>query len=248
VDELDLTDLDGAAWALIEGGTFLMGSDLGGEDTGPVHEVRVTSFRISRYPVTNAQYAEFVRETNMVAPAHWRDGEPPDGKSNHPVTHVTWDEAQAFCAWLSGRVGSGDEGAHLPTEAQWEFAARGVDGRQYPWGNRHPTPEHANYQGSALEDTSPVGSHVAGATPERVHELAGNVRQWCLDWYDQYASRPQSDPIGPEIGEGRSLRGGSYIDAPGTLRGVYRFAVDPGGRFSFVGFRVAWSSHGGKPT
>jgi formylglycine-generating enzyme required for sulfatase activity len=242
--ELDLTDLDGPAWVRLEGGTFRMGSERGSADTRPVHEVRVSSFRISCYPVTNAQYAEFVRATGRAAPKHWPDGDAPADREIHPVTGVSWHDAHAFCAWLSERVAVGTEGAHLPTEAQWEFAARGAERREYPWGGERPTPERTNYQESAIEDTSPVGSYPAGATPDGVHDLAGNVRQWCLDWYGEYDAEPQTDPAGPAAGEGRALRGGGYVDAPGTLRGSYRFTVDPDSSFGFVGFRVAWSSHG----
>ena len=243
-ESFDLNDLEGPAWVRLEGGAFQMGSSAGLEDTRPVHEVHLSGFRISRYPVTNAQYAAFVAETGRATPPHWPDGKMPPRKSDHPVTYVSWDDAQAFCSWLTERAGAIKGGAHLPTEAQWEFAARGVDGREYPWGGAAPTPEHANFQESAIEHTTPVGSCPSGATVEGVHDLAGNVRQWCLDWYGPYPERAQKDPTGPREGEGRVVRGGSYIDSAGTLRGSYRFYVDPDSRFGFVGFRVAWSLHG----
>ena len=243
-EDADLTNLCGAAWIRLAGGTFGMGSDGGREDSRPVHEVRVTDFRMSRYPVTNEQYDAFVRETGRQAPEHWSGGELPVDEADHPVVHVSWHDAQAFCGWLTEKVGANDAGAHLPTEAQWEFAARGVEGREYPWGGEPPTPQRANYQESAIEGTSPVTMHADGATPDGIHDLAGNVRQWCLDWYARYEEGPQQDPTGPVQGRERVLRGGSYLDAPGTLRGAYRFNVDPNSHFGFVGFHVAWSMHG----
>jgi formylglycine-generating enzyme required for sulfatase activity len=158
------------------------------------------------------------------------------------VTYVSWDDAQAFCRWLTTQIGGEGGSAHLPTEAQWEFASRGVDGREYPWGDEEPDTERANYQESDTEETTPVGQYSSGASPDGVHDLAGNVRQWCLDWYGPYQEETQHDPAGPEEGEERVLRGGSYIDAPGTLRSCYRFNVHPGSRYDFVGFRVAFSS------
>ena len=245
----DLSDVVGPAWVELGNTTFSMGSDSGRDDARPVHEVRLSAFRISRYPVTNAQFADFVRETEATAPQHWPDGEVPADLSDHPVTYVSWHEAQKFCGWLTERVGAENAGAdggaaHLPTEAQWEFAARGVEGREYPWGDEPPTPERANYQESAIEDTTPVHRHPRGATPEGVYDLAGNVRQWCLDWFGPYGDGSREDPTGPEEGRERVLRGGSYLDAPGTLRGAYRFNVAPDSRFGFVGFHVAWSRNG----
>jgi len=238
----DLTDLEGPAWVRLEGAVFQMGSERRRDDVKPLHEVRLSGFRISRYPVTNEQYAAFVEATGADAPQHWPDGRMPADRSDHPVTYVSWGEAQAFCGWLTERVGAGEGGAHLPTEAQWEFAARGVERREYPWGGAPPTPERANYQEGAIEDTSPVDRYSSGATPEGVHDLAGNVRQWCLDWNGHYEDAAQQDPVGPAVGRERALRGGAYLDAPGTLRGSYRFNIDPDSRFAFVGFHVAWSS------
>ncbi len=239
---IDLMDVEGPAWVRLEGGAFQMGSDNGPLDTRPPREVTVSEFRISRFPVTNTQFAAFVSETGRAAPESWPGGEVPAGRSDHPVTHVSWGDAQAFCGWLTHAVGATEGAARLPTEAQWEFAARGAEGREHPWGDDEPTPERANYQESLIEHTTRVGSYPGGATPEGVHDVAGNVRQWCLDWYGDYGGDgPRQDPAGPEEGKERALRGGSYIDAPGTLRASYRFMIDPDSRFGFVGFRVAWS-------
>lgn len=238
----DLADLDGPAWLRLDGGSFEMGSENGRDDERPVHEVRLSPFRISRYPVTNAQYTAFVGEANVAPPEDWPDGGIPEEKADHPVAFVSWDDAQAFCRWLTEKVGEGSEGsAHLPTEAQWEFTARGTERREYPWGADAPTPEHANYQESGIGDTTPVGSHQAGATPDGIHDLAGNVRQWCQDWYHRYPDASREDPTGPDEGKERVLRGGSFLDAPGTLRGSYRFNVAADSRFGFVGFRAVWS-------
>ena len=242
---LDLADLDGEAWVPLEG-EFRMGSKAGASDEMPEHPVRLSPFRISRYPVTNADYAAYVRETNKRAPGHWEEGEIPEGKHNHPVVDVSWADAEAFCAWLGDRLReAGREGVcELPTEAQWEHAARGGEGRAYPWGDDEPTDEHANF-GRNLGGTTPVGSYRKGATPEGVHDLAGNVWEWCRDWYGPYPDGEATDPEGPSDGSSRVLRGGSSDDAPRHLRGAYRSHTHPGLRLDDVGFRVVWSSSGG---
>lgn len=237
----DLTDSRGPAWVRLDGGAFRMGSDRGPAGSRPAHQILVAEFRISRYLVTNAQYRVFVDETGTAAPQDWRNGKLDAETAIHPVTHVSWDDAQSFCAWLTERNGDGEGAAHLPTEAQWEYAARGAEGREYPWGDDEPDPGRANYQESTIEGTTPVAAYSGGATPDGVHDMAGNVRQWCLDWYGAYEDRARHDPTGPERGEERSLRGSSFMDAPGTLRSWYRFKTDPSCRFGFVGFRVAWS-------
>ncbi|MCH7825168.1 MAG: SUMF1/EgtB/PvdO family nonheme iron enzyme, partial [Acidobacteria bacterium] len=112
-ETFDLIDLGGPAWVRLQSAAFQMGSDSGRDDARPVHDVRLAEFRISRHPVTNAQYAAFVRETGRAALQHWPDGEMPADKADHPVTYVSWGDAQAFCSWLTGRVGAGDGAAHL---------------------------------------------------------------------------------------------------------------------------------------
>ena len=135
-----------------------------------------------------------------------------------------------------------------PTEAQWEFAARGTEGREYPWGDAEPTCELANFTtcGSELKA---VGIHPSGATPEGVEDLAGNVREWCADWYAGYPGGDaaiETDPSGPDLGSARVLRGGSFPFTPGFLRSANRNGnLDPEYSYRYLGFRVVWSAAGG---
>ena len=151
-----------------------MGSEEGDKHERPVHEVVVSRFRMSRQLVTNADYEPFIRDTGRKAPELWESGRVPTGAETHPVVYVSWTDAQAFCAWLTQAVGRPrEEGrAELPTEAQWEFAARGPEGRRYPWGDERPTPERANFYHSRLVGISSVGSYPKGGSPEGVQDLA----------------------------------------------------------------------------
>jgi serine/threonine-protein kinase len=233
------------AWVDIAGGTFPMGSEDGHSDEKPVHDVTVSPFRIGRYPVTNLDYKAFVDAVGGRPPDHWSKGEIPDGKDDHPVVDVSWTDAVAFCAWLSERRKSEERGrADLPTEAQWEFAARGGQGRTYPWGDEEVTPEHANYD-SEVGDTTPVDAYPKGATPEGVLDLAGNIWEWCRDGQRRYQADPISDPEGPDVGS-RVLRGGCFVVLPELLRAASRYADPPGVRSGGVGFRVVWLSPGGQ--
>ena len=148
---------------------------------------------------------------------------------------MSWYDTMAYAAWVGGS---------LPTEAQWEFAARGEEGRTYPWGEASPTPELANFRTSS---TTPVTSHPDGRTPEGIHHLSGNVWEWCRDWYDEYSEGEQVDPLGPGSGPpSRVLRGGSFINSENNLRGATRTYRDPEFELNFIGFRVAWSAAGGQ--
>jgi formylglycine-generating enzyme required for sulfatase activity len=149
----------------------------------PQHEVYLHSFRIARYPVTNDQYARFVQETGHEPPYHWQGKMPPPVLLNHPVVNVTWHDAVAYCAWLSEVCA---EQVRLPTEAEWEKAARGEDGRTYPWGNRPPpTKERVNFN-DHVGDTTPVGRYSPqGDSPYSVADMAGNVWEWTSSKYDQ---------------------------------------------------------------
>ena len=197
----------------LEGASFLMG---GGEDQ---HRVTVSSFWMQEHEVSNAEYRRF---------------DPERGDDHLPVVYVNWYEAYAYAAWLGGS---------LPTEAQWEFAARGRDGREYPWGDETPTCDRANYS-DCNDRFVAVKSYDAGATPEGIYDLAGNVWEWCRDWYGPYSATEQTDPPGPPSGPARVLRGGSFVSAPGRLRAANR-GSGPDNRGGSYGFRVAWASSGG---
>lgn len=151
---------------------------------------------------------------------------------DHPVVCATWAQASEYCAWMDKR---------LPTEAEWERAARGPDARaQYPWGDEPATCERA-HSGACGETTAPVGAHPKGTSPEGLHDLAGNAAEWVADWYDRSAlyNAYRNNPAGPARGEVRVVRGGSFYEGPGNLRNSYRYGLNPRSGFGFVGFRCA---------
>jgi formylglycine-generating enzyme required for sulfatase activity len=196
---------------VIPGSEFIMGNDgrgddgPGDEDERPAHRVRVASFRIDRYETTTAMYAAFVKATGRTIPHHWVSGTYPDGKADHPVVYVDWHDADAFCRWA---------GKRLPTEAEWERAARGTDGRRFPWGNEFSTTKANTPQYWLIKhepgDTMPVGSFPQGRSPEGLEDMAGNVYEWVSDWYQSYPSNTV-----PNVHYGvknKVLRGGSWYD------------------------------------
>ncbi|WAS95310.1 formylglycine-generating enzyme family protein [Nannocystis punicea] len=151
---------------------------------------------------------------------------------DHPVVCATWAQAETFCAW---------QGKRLPTEAEWERAARGPEARhQYPWGDAAPTCKRAQTY-ECGQATAPVGRHPAGVSPEGVHDLAGNASEWVADWYHPktYLWTPRHNPAGPDRGQVRVVRGGSFYDGPGYLRASYRYGLSPQWGYGTVGFRCA---------
>jgi len=198
----------------------------------------------------NAQYRKFIDAggyTNQVywdargwakwnEPKYWDDSRY-DG-TDQPVVGISWYETQAYANWLSTETGL-DFG--LPTEAQWEKAARGTDGRIYPWGNKWDESK-ANGWGSNddYRYTAPVGSYPKGASPYSIVGMSGNVREWTLDWYanDYYKKTPSRNPQGPASGERRVLRGGSWLDNPNYFRTTFRVGFNPAHRDIAVGFRL----------
>lgn len=245
----NLFDLSSDAWVDIPSGDFLMGAQSGQpdepgfdkqahDDESPIRRVTLSPFRLARYPVTNGEYAVYVEETGKEPPTHWEAGRIPDGKVDHPVVEVSWTDAVAFARWLSKKTSEEDEETiRLPTEAQWEFAARGSEGRRFPWGSDEPDDQRANFDGQ-VGDTTPVGSYPDSVTPEGVHDLAGNVLEWCGDFFGPYPSEPEPDPTGPASGSSRVLRGGSFGFSQGFLRAASRFHLPPGSRGGLVGFRL----------
>lgn len=219
-------------------------------DEGPAHEVELKSYEIDKYEASNAEYGEFMKATGHPGPAYWDD--PRLNKPNHPVVGVNYNDATKFCEWA---------GKRLPTEAEWENAARGPQGYRYPWGDQL-NPSLANY-GKNHDSTLPVDSLPEGASPYGVHHMAGNAFEWVYDWYDPryYEKGPFSlSTTGPEkpiwlggtglyvdrltTGEKRVVRGGSWVAAESSITTTHRFWNQPLNNSYGVGlgFRCAKSS------
>ena len=228
---------DGKTMVLVPAGEFLMGSTDADTDADsdekPQHKVYLDAFYIDQTEVTNAEYKRFVDATGHRAPDHWTNGQIPAGLENHPVVYVSWEDANAYAQWA---------GKRLPTEAEWEKAARGTDGRIYPWGNTWDSAKCNSGDGGPGK-TTPVGSYPAGASPYGALDLAGNVWEWCADWYGEgyYQTSPANNPRGPDSGSYRVLRGGSWIINRGDIRAADRLRFDPGLRDYNLGFRCCLS-------
>ena len=219
--------VDGGLAVWIPPGQFSMGSGAGNRDERPAHLVEVEGFYLDRCPVTNAQYAAFVAATGY-RPRQWK---PVQGGRGMAAVNLSWEEARLYAEWA---------GKRLPTEAEWEKAARGLDGRAYPWGNAFD-PRRASVLGNDYNRVSPVGHFSAGASPYGALDMAGNVWEWVADWYapDYYGRSPAQHPRGPEQGEHRVLRGGAWICHPRYLRCSQREHQPPAHCSRFVGFRCA---------
>jgi serine/threonine-protein kinase len=234
-------------WLWIPAGSFRMGSEQGRDNERPVHSLELSGFHIARYPVTNAQYARYVSAGQVPPPAHWRHGKIPEGRENHPVVFVSWRDALGYCDWLSEQMAEqGRQGrVRLPSEAQWEYAARGSEGREYPWGNKAPDRELCNYN-NYVNDTTPVGAYPKGASPEGVHDLAGNVWEWTRSKWEPYpypsAERKRDRLEGFSGDEHRVLRGCSFRYGAWYVRSACRGKSHPDGRHSRVGFRVVMTT------
>ncbi len=228
---------DGAPMVLVPAGEFVMGSDKGDEDEAPVHRVYLNAFYMDKFEVTNGRFAKYVEAIQSEPPWGFADKETPLIHAEHPVRWVNWMDAMGYCLWM---------GKRLPTEAEWEKAARGTDERVYPWGNDPPTPVHAVYglkEGGA-ETVSVIGDHHMGQSPYGVQDLAGNLYEWVMDWYaeDFYSSflnGPAINPRGPGEGTVKVQRGGSYLNTPYRLRSSFRTKSDPTEQDPNVGFRCA---------
>lgn len=251
-------EADGAEMVYVPAGEFTMGSEELGDDERPVHRVYLDGFWIDRYEVTNERFARFVAATGYqteaekrgwgwvwkgteweeVKGADWRHPHGPEGPSriedrmDYPVVLVSWDDAHAYCQWA---------GKHLPTEAQWEKAARGTDGRRYAWGDEFDSTK-ANTRESEQGDTTPVGSFSPrGDSPYGASDMTGNVWEWVADWYDSnyYSQSPSANPTGPITGTYKVLRGGSWPFDEVYARTVFRYDVRPDYTYDFVGFRCS---------
>ena len=220
---------DGAPAVLIPAGNVILGDD---EDS-PRREVFVGAFYLDTFEVTLARYDAFLKAMgNLDLPEDWPGG----AIGDLPVVGVDWHDADAYCRWASKR---------LPTEAEWEKAARGGDGRKYPWGNDEPSPDRARfgitshnsvYQGGV----APVGKYPKGASPFGIYDLAGNAAEWVSDWYSEsFSSAETRNPKGPETGTAKVLRGGGWYDPAARITATKRMFANPAHRDNATGFRCA---------
>lgn len=209
-------------------GEFTMGE---GDDA---HPVCVDACYVARYPVTNAAYQEFVEATGHRPPRHWMHGRWQDLLDDHPVVNVTWHDAVAYCRWLTNVTGKVHR---LLTEAEWEKAARGPEGRIYPWGNEFDD-ARCNCWEAGIGRTAPVDAFPAGASPYGVMDMSGNVWEWCSSLYAPYPYCADDGREDLERDGWRVLRGGSWYDAEWGARAGRRLSSDPGQASHNTGFRV----------
>ena len=238
---------------LVKEGKFMRGSSEGDADEKPQREIYLDDFMIGKYPVTNEEFKKFIdvggydraefwtwegwqwREENKIfEPRYWHDRK--WNASNFPVVGISWYEAKAYVNWLSKRTG---HRYRLPTEAEWEKSARGTDGLKYPWGDKFDR-NLCNSGGSGLFRTSPVGIFPEGKSPYGCFDMAGNVWEWCSDWYngDYYANCPGRNPRGPSDGAYRVNRGGGWLNTAGDCRPAVRYAGGLRNRDNLLGFRI----------
>jgi formylglycine-generating enzyme required for sulfatase activity len=226
--------IDGADMVYVPAGEFLMGSSDADPDARPEeqpqHTVHLDAFWIDRTEVTEGQWRQCAEAGACPAREDCSGGRFPD-HPEMPATCVTWDGAQAYAEWVGGR---------LPTEAEWEKAARGTAGRLYPWGDNPPDRYRAKYASGLLPEPVPVGTYPLWASPYGALDMAGNVREWVADWHDDhyYDRSGSQDPQGPEAGAYRGVRGGSWSQPQARLRAASRDGFAPGARNSQTGFRV----------
>jgi serine/threonine-protein kinase len=216
---------DGSVLVYVPGGEYVLGAE-------PVHRVVLSAFWIAKYSVTNEQYSRFLLENpQALKPGYWEDKG--FNAPNQPVVGVSWEEAQGYCRWA---------GLELPSEAQWEAAARGTDRRRFPWGDAEPTPEHANFD-NREKRTTPVGAYPKGAGPFGTLDQAGNVWEWCLDVWDPAAYRERDGKQDPVSTTGdpaaRCLRGGSWVLPAGDLAAACRLWSSASDRYWVIGFRCS---------
>lgn len=210
----------------LQGGTFLMGDDSGNPGERPVHEVTLRPFYIDSCEVTVAQYAVFLEQTGRVKPAFWQ---PEFDRPDDPVVGVTWYDAAAYAAWA---------GKRLPTEAEWEYAARGGrSGEPFPWGTDHDK-RHANFSSAGIAPVKRFGPNGYG-----IYDMTGNVWEWCSDWYDEtyYQVSPADNPQGPITGTFKVLRGGAWYSSAEQIRTANRYYALPDSRSFHNGFRCVQS-------
>ncbi|TAJ07953.1 MAG: formylglycine-generating enzyme family protein [Nitrospirae bacterium] len=237
----------------VPAGTFLMGSDKKTDRNAyaaerPQRMVYLNAFKIDKYEVTALQYLKFVLAQDRPPQVDWRydGGNFQAGMAHHPIMHVSWYDADAYCRWA---------GKRLPTEAEWEKAARGEDGRMNPWGNQSAGLSRANFGRTGLSGPVrdrperllmyppiiAVDKYDNAVSPYGAHQMMGNVAEWVADWYekDYYAAAPDRNPQGPDRGTQKAFRGGGWMDSTTTMRAAMRNGTDPTTKINWLGFRCA---------
>jgi eukaryotic-like serine/threonine-protein kinase len=229
-------EADGMRMVYVPAGEFTMGTDSGGSDERPARQVTLDAFWIDTTEITNRLYALCVAAGACTPPDRYESQTRPSYYDNpefaaYPVVYVSALQAEAYCAWA---------GARLPSEAEWEKAARGTDGRVYPWGDPTPNSGLANLN-RMVGDTTPAGSYPAGASPYGALDMAGNVKEWVADWYeaDYYLQAPPVNPTGPADGSYQVLRGGSWFTSMNIARSTSRAGSLPTASSYDFGFRCA---------
>ncbi len=204
---------------MVPAGPFTMGTDSGDAEDAPAHSVDLPAFEIDKFEVTNDDFALFVDATGYQTDAEGSGGQSwrkyAEGKGNHPVVKVTWNDAVAFCEWA---------GKRLPTEEEWEKAARGDDGRAYPWGNDFDASQ-ANVKDTGLRSTTAVGSFPGGASPYGAEDMGGNVWEWTATWFKAYPGGADDNPYYGE--RFRVTRGGAWFEEAPQVTAFNRNAADP---------------------
>jgi formylglycine-generating enzyme required for sulfatase activity len=238
----NFTNKVGVELLLVPSGRFTMGSTAPTAqlNENPLTVVTLSRYYLSRFPITNIQYEAF-------DPSH-KAKRPPWADDNHPVVYVTWNDADNFCKWLTRREG---KIYRLPTEAEWEYAARGEDDRAFPWGEWNPSVRLANFADASttfpwrdptmndgFAESSPVGSYPRGASPFGIEDMAGNVFEWSLDWYEPYKGKELVNPRPGQSGRHRVCRGGSWKSRLSSLRTTARAFNEPAYFSNDFGFRI----------
>ncbi len=244
---------DGAPMILIPEGEFIMGTNEGRSNERPERKVWLPTYAIDEFEVTMTRYDKFLQATGHASPALW-DSEAVSTVGDRPAVGLTWHDAQAYCKWA---------GKRLPTEAEWEKAARGSDGRRFPWGHMQPFVDIANYNRgvwvsyaitlvkvkSGIKGMSiRHGLKEGGKSPYGLYHMSGNAAEWVADWYDRryYGKAPKKYPKGPDSGEKRVIRGGSWEDAPVGIRTTARVSAEPKYQDLTLGVRCAMDAPSGK--